>query len=110
MRVFFLTCMLASQMSTSLFGQNKLCDSVYTRVDEAPMFKDGYDEPSFHLNNLDCELGQNFSPQRHGGTKKNTEDFGALCILCASEPLWLIVFLSKNCGGLEATTFSFYDR
>ena len=59
MRVFFLTWMLASQMSTSLFGQNKLCDSVYTRVDEAPMFKDGYDKLSFYLRNLDygsCEL------------------------------------------------------
>ena len=48
-----------AQLSTNLFGQNTPCDSVYTMVDEAPMFKNGYDELSFYLRNLDygsCEL------------------------------------------------------
>ena len=46
-------------MSTGLFGQNRPCDSVYTKVDEAPMFKNGYDELSFYLRKLDygsCDL------------------------------------------------------
>jgi len=58
-KVFFLICIWGSQMSTNSFAQNLQCDSIYTMVDEAPMFKNGYDDLSFYIANLDygsCEL------------------------------------------------------
>lgn len=52
-RVLFLIWLLVLQMSTNLFGQTIHCDSVYTMVDEVPTFKNGYDDLSFYLRNLD---------------------------------------------------------
>ena len=52
LRVFVLIC-LGSQITTTSFGQSLACDSVYTMVDEAPMFKNGYDELAFYIDNLD---------------------------------------------------------
>jgi hypothetical protein len=52
-RVFFLICALVSQVSTNSVAQNTPCDSVYTMVDEVPMFKNGYQDLAFYISNLD---------------------------------------------------------
>ncbi len=52
-RVFFLVCFLGLQVSVNSLGQSIECDSVYTIVDEAPMFKNGYDDLAFYISNLD---------------------------------------------------------
>lgn len=54
-------CILASQISTASFGQNTGCDSIYVKVDEAPMFMNGYDNLAFYISNLDygnCAIGK----------------------------------------------------
>jgi hypothetical protein len=60
-RVVVLICFLISQISVDSFGQSMPCDSVYTMVDEAPMFKGGYENLAFFINNLDfgdCQLNK----------------------------------------------------
>jgi hypothetical protein len=60
MRVFVVICLLGSQMVTYSFGQTVPCDTVYTMVDEMPMFANGYEDLVNYLTKtLDfgsCEL------------------------------------------------------
>src|SRR5690348_16643745 len=49
----FLIGVLVSHIGICSFGQNIGCDSVYTMADEAPIFKNGYDELAFYIDNLD---------------------------------------------------------
>ena len=53
MRVFFVVGVLVYLMSANSFGQSIQCDSIYTKVDEAPSFKGGYDNLAFYIDNLD---------------------------------------------------------
>jgi hypothetical protein len=58
-RTMILITVLTSQISTRSLAQNAGCDSTYAMVDEAPMFKNGYNEFAFYINNLDfgnCEI------------------------------------------------------
>ena len=60
-RIFVLIFFLILQLTTESLGQNVKCDSVYTMVDEAPMFKSGYDELASYIDNLDygdCPIDQ----------------------------------------------------
>ena len=54
-------CLLASQLSTASYGQDTGCDSTYVKVDEAPMFQNGYDNLAFYISNIDygnCAIGE----------------------------------------------------
>jgi hypothetical protein len=46
-RTIIVIYILASQVSIASHGQNTGCDSIYVKVDEAPMFMDGYDNLAF---------------------------------------------------------------
>jgi hypothetical protein len=62
MGVFILISIFATQMSMDSFGQNMGCDSVYIMIEEAPMFKSGYDELAFYIDNLNFgDCGRNKS-------------------------------------------------
>lgn len=53
MKVFFVAGVFVFLMNINSFGQNMQCDSIYTRVDEAPLFKDGYQNLAFYIDKID---------------------------------------------------------